>query len=354
VQSLTSLFVVQVEGQPVQRPTVVAYLNSAYQHAYGEPFRDAPQLQHDEPAARHSKKRKLEADQQPGNAGQPALPEAGQQQQAPAQAAAGVTTFAAMTQLLLFADAVGSTAPLLRACAAGIDKLCLHVQLPAGVTLDLSIRTLHYWDTSDSSSPKLSMVTEQQQGLPVATFSAADFASVKAALVQQVQAQTEALLYTAYKLQLSEVAEAVQDFICMQASNMNSVLRGCMRPVLSQRVMDAAAGYRSLHETLLLNHLVTRPCSFASPTQGAFPIVPKAFAPIDLPAEQKPLTFTAEAVQDAFGSSKGQQLPAEVNLFSSTIRLGRVTYRAHVVVGPMVCNEEAKQEVLGPPAPAAD
>ena len=336
---------VQVEGQPVQRPTVTAYLDSAYKHAYGEPFRES--RQQEEPAAQKPKKGRQQQNQQQA----PAPPAAAGDllQQAPAQAAPGVSTFAAMTHLLLFADAVGSTAPLMHACAAGIDKLCLHVQLPTGRKLDLSIRTPYFWDPESSFS--LGMVTEQQQGLLVATFSAADFASVKAALVQQVQAQTEALLYTAYNLQLSEVAEAVQDFIRMQTRFPESVLRDAMRPVLSPRVMDAAAGYRSLQEMLLLNHLITQPCSFKRGTSR----VPNAFVPVNLSTEQQqPTKFTAEMVVDAFGSSKGEQVPVEVGVVDNVIKIGIHTHCVHHVLGPMVCTEEAKQAVLGPPAPAAE
>jgi hypothetical protein len=335
----------QVEGQPVQRPAVIAYLNSAYQHVLGEPFKQASALQQpssDGVAAHKTKRRRQNDIQQPD--------ELEQQEQAPAQAAAGVTTFAAMTQLLLFADAVGSTAPLLRACAAGIDKLCLHVQLPTGPPLDLSIKTPYYTGPIvDSSSLALGMVTEQQSSIAVAKFSAADAPAVKLALVQQVQAQTEALLYAAYKLQLSDVAEAVQKFVSMQTCFSGSVLRNAMRPVLSRRVMDAAAGYRSLHETLLLNHLVTQPCSLTGAT-----VAPAIMVPTALPAEQQqPLKFTAELVQDVFGSSKGKQVPVEVDLFTSNVILGDHSHAAQVVLGPMKFSEDAKQVMLGPPAPAA-
>jgi hypothetical protein len=256
-----------------------------------------------------------------------------------------------MTHLLLFADAVGSTVPLMHACAAGIDKLCLHVQLPTGRKLDLSIRTPYFWD--DKSSFSLAMVTDRQSGDAVATVPvpAADAPAAKAALLQQVQAQTEALLYAAYKLQLSEVAEAVQGFIRMQTQFPPSVLRDAMRPVLSPRVMDAAAGYRSLQEMLLLNHLITQPCSFK---RGAGR-VPNAFVPVNLSTEQQqPTKFTAEMVVDAFGSSKGEQVPVEVGVVDNVIKIGIHTHCVHHVLGPMVCTEEAKQAVLGPPAPAAE
>jgi hypothetical protein len=337
----------QVEGQPVQRPTVIAYLNSAYKHAYGEPFKETPQQE--EQAAQKPKKRKQQRGQQQGE------PEQQADCQHASRQCAGVTTFAGMTQLLLFADAVGSTAPLLRACAAGVDKLSLHVQLPTGVELGLSIRTPYIWDSITSSSPKLAMVSEQQRVRVLATISAADGPAAKAALVQQVQAQTEALLYATYKLQLADAAEAVQGFISMQTTFLNSVLREAMRHVMSPRVVDAAAGYKSLQETLLLNHLVTRPCSFAYDIQGPYaPTVPKAFVPVDFPAEQQQLKFTAEAVQDGFGSSKGQQVPVEVNLITSIIKLGDVEHKMHAVLGPMICTEEAKQAMLGPAAPATD
>jgi hypothetical protein len=350
-QHLCAVAAVQVEGQPVQRPTVTAYLNSAYQCTYGEPFTETPPLQLDEPTAQKSKKRKLESDQQLGEPEQ----QAAQQQQAPAQAAAGVSTFAAMTQLLLFADAVGSTAPLLRACAAGIDKLCLHVQLPTGPPLDLSIRSPYYFfSTNDSSDFTLSMVTEQQHGLAIATISSA----AKTVLVQQVQAQTEVLLWTAYKLQLADAAEAVQGFIRMQTCFTTSVLLGAMRPVLSTarggtspRVLDAAAGYSSLQETCILNHLVTQPCAF---TRGR---VPAALAPTDLPEMQRqPLKFSAEVVRDLLGSTTEEQgrVPVELDILDQALKFGQHSYEAYVVLGPMACTEKAKQAMLGAPTPTAD
>jgi hypothetical protein len=346
VHSLFPFAPTQVEGQPVQRTTVTAYLNIAYQHAYGEPFREA-QPQHDEPEAQQVKKRKQDAGPQPEHAEE----QAGQQQQAPAQAGAGVTTVTAMTQLLLFADAVGSTAPLLRACTAGIDKLRLSVQLPTEAPLDLSIRTPYFLVSRDSSSLTLVMVTEQQSSLTVATFSEADAPAAKMALVQQLQAQTEALLYVAYKLQLSEAAEAVQSFICMQTCFTNSVLWGAMRPVLSPRVMDAAAGCSSLQETLLLNHLVTRPCTFRR--SG----VPASLMPVDLTLEQRqPLRFNAEVVQDVLGSTReqGPRVPVEANILENTLKFGSQQYHMYPVLGPMLCSEQIKQAMLGPSGPAAE
>jgi hypothetical protein len=329
----------QIEGQPVQRPTVIAYLNSAYQCVFGEPFRGAAQKQQEDTASQTP-------NQQPGDAEQQA-----DQQQVPPQGASSVTTFAAMTQLLLFADAVGSTAPLLRACAAGIEKLNLQVTwdwlLPTEAPLDLSIETPYFLGTiSDSNNLQLSMVTEEQSVLALAEFSEEEAPAAKAALQRQIQAQAEALLFAAYKLQLADAAEAVQGFISMQTCFMNSVLHGALRPVLSRRVLDAAAGYRSLQETLLVNHLVTRPCAFS----GMGPL-PAALVPIAIPADQRlPVTCTAEAMQDVLGSSKGQQVEVEVDLFNLTMKMGEHTHRAHLLLGNIVADEDSKLEMLGPPA----
>lgn len=203
----------------MQRATVLQWLTIAYQHVYGTPFKEPEQQ---DAAAQSSQTSMQQPAQQPGRPG----------------------TFTSMARLLLFADAVGCAAPLLRACAAGVDKLLLRVQLPTG-PVDLSISTAYYWDFE---MRYLMRATEQLQvgGTAAPRFTPAEFAGVQATLRQQVQAQSEVLLYAAYKLQLVEAAAAVEDFVRLQSSFAASVLRGALRPVLSQRVLDAAAGFRSL------------------------------------------------------------------------------------------------------------
>lgn len=44
----------------------------------------------------------------------------------------------------------------------------------------------------------------------------------------------------------------------------------------------------------------------------------------------------------------------EVGVIDNTIKIGCHKHFVHDVLGPMVCREEAKQAMLGPPAPAAD
>lgn len=76
-----------IEGQPVQRQTVVAWLNMAYSQALDEPFEQDTELD---------------------------------------------DSMAGLAQLLAFADAVGPTKGLLRACLSDRGELYAYVTVPEG------------------------------------------------------------------------------------------------------------------------------------------------------------------------------------------------------------------------------
>lgn len=139
----------QIEGQPVQRKTVLQWLQKAYQHVYGDPFVDP-----------------LSEAAQPGSsspAGPPAQDEQQDRQDSATAEQAG-PTFTELTELLLFADAVGCTPPLLRACASELEQLRLCVQLPAGPQC-LQVSKPYFWDsTTIADTHGLCVLSAQQSG----------------------------------------------------------------------------------------------------------------------------------------------------------------------------------------------
>jgi hypothetical protein len=141
-----------VDGQPVSRATVVAWLNAAYQHAYGTHY----EQQEDSPV--HSVER--------------------------------------LYSLLAFADAVNSTEPLLKACCAGLQHLQLHVQLGQQqgqqlVSLETDGRAYVFAAGQLCESASVGVVA------PVPGVSAAASVEQQDAFNHQAAAQTEQLLWLA-------------------------------------------------------------------------------------------------------------------------------------------------------------
>jgi hypothetical protein len=158
-----------VDGQPVSRATVVAWLNAAYQAAYEVEY----QVQ--------------QPDQDP------------------------VCSVEGLYQLLSFADSVDSTRPVLKACCSRLHSLQLHAQLgQQHVALETN-GTGYYFGIATQCllhQPALTAV-----GITMDAAPAAASAEERHAFKQQVAAQTEKLLWLAYRLQLQPLVQHLHCFI---------------------------------------------------------------------------------------------------------------------------------------------
>lgn len=335
VWDLSSLI---VEGHPVHPDTVSRWLQTAYEHIGGEVFEPhAEQQQQQQPAKR---RRTSPAAAAGGDGSLQAADGELSPQQAPMQP----DSCTALAHLLMFADAVGSCRPLVRACAAsGLGKLKLYGRalLPQQPVLRLD-------RAYTTEGLRLCVSSARKPSTPYLDF---DNKPRQARFLKEVQQQVEALLYIAYKLQLPDVTEAVQGFIRHNTSVPESILHGALRPIMSPRVLDAAGGYTDLLQTLLLNNLVTQPIAFHSG-----PHLRHAMTPVAQTNTQAAGSYTMELADGLLGSRKGVRVPVEMDMLQQcslgigqSVRAGQPRrYPAQLLLGPLLTSEQEREDMLGP------
>jgi hypothetical protein len=272
-----------VDGQPVSRATAVAWLNAAYQAAYAEDFDAQPP---DEDAARSVK---------------------------------------GLYQLLSFADAVDSTKPVLNACCAQLKQLKLHAQLRQQ-QLALDTDGAAYYFGADTQR-LVRQPDTSTRGSYVEDDPTAVTAEEQRAFKQQVAAQTEQLLWLAYKLQLQPLVLHMHHFIRTLSCFRNSLLRDA-DAVSTPRVLEAA-GVANLPDgkQLLVNSVVGEVLQLSD------------IAVTELSDEQRqPLMFNAVLQSSSLRFLQGaaqHAVPVELDLFgSSTIRVGISSYNVQLRIGP--------------------
>jgi hypothetical protein len=258
-----------VEGQPVQHSTVVCWLHALTQHSNHEPL-------------------------------------FGEQPDSPPLAMRN------LTQLLAFADAVGSITGLMRAVDAQVSAaatLVAEVQL-GEQQLQLAVDKCYYFP--DITPLQLWCIAAGKQQKLATISSAAD----KEGMRQQFVPQLEALLYLAYKLQLPQLQRVLHSCIANNSGFSTSLFSSVddMRPVMSARVVDAAAGCGAAQDALIASSS-NELCGFGI---GAY--WRQLFTPLNLKtAQQAPLTFKAEVREDVFSLKKGQIVRIELDLFNTAL-----------------------------------
>jgi hypothetical protein len=299
-----------IEGQPVQRQTVVSWLNSAYSFALDEPFDQDAQPERSMPG---------------------------------------------LAQLLAFADAIGSTKGLLRACLSDLVAVYAPVtvehtemvhmgELSPGSDeqANLSINGVYRWegDRTDlvevGTGSMLSVGSEEEERV----------------VVQQVATQVEQLLFIAHKLQLPALQQKLHDFLVANIFDASYLLYGYLGSVLTDRVLEAAVDKQQLRQ-LAVNSMITQTCGFLGQMHAE-----QVLEPLDLTARQQlPLKFKATLLRDAFGYAQGQSVSVELQLFGQLpySRIGSQYYVAQLLVGSLVWDAESLQAVMGPgPVTAAE
>jgi hypothetical protein len=261
-----------IDGQPVSRSTVVAWLNAAYQNTFDRDFE--------------------------------------QQDDSPGSSAEG------LYQLLAFADAINSSRPLIRGCCEDLERLQLRVQL-GQQQVSLKTQGTSY---AFSMSGELLQVTDGTVTRP-SMFPAAR--AEQQAMWEQVAAQTEQLLWLAYKLQLEPLLQQLHRFV-----------RGSTRitdAVFSARVLDAAgvAGLQDGKE--MLQNSVVGEVALLNKDSNAQTLL----EPVGLSAkQQKPLCFDAVVQRTGLNLREGATVPVELDLFGqSTIKLGPLKYPVQLRIG---------------------
>lgn len=222
-------------------------------------------------------------------------------------------TMARLSSLLAFADAVG--------CSRGL-LLALDAELAAGVVaevqcnqepLQLNVDRSYYF-----KNERLCYTSMARDSTDVA-WDMADASGLddQAAIRKQLAAQTEALLHLAHKLQLPTLTGVMHNFIMYSSRWGQSLLNSpeLLRMVWSARVLGVVQTSNQVLQQAIISHSTSQLCSFVDA-----PGYRHLLKPIDLtPAQQQPITFTAELLQDLQPFSKGQQIKVEMDLFGSSL-----------------------------------
>jgi hypothetical protein len=280
-----------LESQPVQRSTVVFWLNAISQHGDDKPMFDE-------------------------------------------QPASTAHTMAGLAQLLAFADAVGTRRGLLLALDAQLSAAALVEKVQLGEQeLQLAADSCYYFHESKPLDLRCFTASGTQ------TVATAGSAEEKERMRQQFVQQVEALLYLAYKLQLPQLQRVLRRCISCNSNFANSLLDvDAVRAVVSARVVDAAAGCSAAQDTLLVIN-GSDLCGFSSVLGRR-----QVLKPLDLSAAQKqPVQFKAELLEDLRCFKKGQIVHVELDLFGEsrmTLHLqgaaaeGRATpFAVHLALG---------------------
>jgi hypothetical protein len=173
-----------IDGQPVQRSTVIAWLDTCYVTMYDRPYEE------------------------------------------PKQHRQSVMAATQLYQLLAFADAVGSTRGVIRECVADLDKVRVQVTLGQQVGQLVLDSAPSYFERSRSNydlTPPQAYLCQGQSSVPnfrVAPEHANEIVSSNANsnAAADVAAQLEQLLFIAHKLKLQELLQRVQAFITAAAA----------------------------------------------------------------------------------------------------------------------------------------
>jgi hypothetical protein len=269
-----------VDGQPVSRATAVAWLNAAYQAVREQDF----EQQNDSP----------------------------------------VCSVDGLYRLLSFADAVGSTKPLLRACCSQLQSMKLHAQLGQQQVALATDGTSYY--INSVSHMLLRQPDFSKVGVPIEEAPAAASAEEQQAFKQQVAAQTEQLLWLAHKLQLQPLLQHLGRFVHALSQFYTSLLCDVLNDVFTRRVVEAA-GVAGLPggKQMLMNELLGE----------VFRLTDSSIT--GLAEEQRqPLRFEAALPSTLSGFPRGAKVAVELDLFGkSTMTLGASTFQVQLRIGTL-------------------
>ena len=241
-----------LNGEPVSRKVLVAWLNSVYQHISGCTFEDQPEAA---PTADY------------------------------------------LCQLLTFADAVSSSKPLISAIAAEFsDRLVVQGTLGGK---EVQLRTSHGFYYFDREEPL--RLTNGHPAFPVYMAEAASEGE-KTIFLDSIADQVEQLLYIGLRLQLSDFLQKMHHCV-NQMMSANLRLWPIRDKVFTPRVVDAAAG-SEVGKKVLINGMT-----------GAS-LWDVLAVPARLPAGMtRVLKFETTLKKAALGGEVGQTVSVEMDLF---------------------------------------
>jgi hypothetical protein len=264
-----------------------------------------------------------------------------------------LTTAKGLQKLLCFADAVGSIDGVLHACLGKLPDL----QFAAVVgededTTELQTDgTVYFWK-----------VTLHDERVISSAFGHRDIGDISAPVpkqqreqfVQAAAAQVEGLLFMAHKLHLQPLLAHLHTFLFNSLApvhdNGYALLDGVTNLIFTERVYDAALGSGTLSKEQYLSTVLGRPCGLVHGLAHACLLKPVGDS-VQMDNASKVIRFTAELQAPLMGCRAGQMVPVSLDLFNSSgtaISLGKpdMTLPAQLLVGFNISGLDDLQEMF--------
>jgi hypothetical protein len=230
-----------------------------------------------------------------------------------------LSTVTGLTELLAFADAVGSYAALCKTACSQIQQLKFVVQLPEQ-TLELPLGTYTYRFDERRGWQLVRFNLQEQDPVSEPLMSAKQQQDVQ----QQVAKQLSALLQLAHMLRLQQLLDVLHQFILRNVwPGAPRLLSSVMGLVFSDAVLEAALGSSTLSKEAYINSVLSQPCSLTPGVIGHSSLL-KPIGPRMYDARKDLLCFEAELLQDFAGSRAGDLVNVVLDLFGTEFSMGRV------------------------------
>jgi hypothetical protein len=248
-----------------------------------------------------------------------------------------VLTFEGLHRVLAFADAVDSAHGVMKHWMSKLGELRLHAAL-GKQQLVLRPNGIDYmWlRASEDSESELQLAGYPPGKLePEGVGQPAASNEQKQAFKQQVAAQTEQLLWLAYRLQLQPLVHHLHGFIRSSCLSPISLLHGQEAAVITPRVLEAAVAsgkhgvWQAVADSVRRQDVAFTDDAMLGDT-AAF------LAPLTLTQQQKqPLEFDAMLHADVMGIASGTKVRVYLDLFGeSSIHLNQDIHTVRLRIGP--------------------
>jgi hypothetical protein len=225
-----------------------------------------------------------------------------------------LSTVTGLTQVLAFADAVGSSVGLLNAACSQVQHLKFKLQFPEQPeAVELPLAGYTYWFTGGRQLKRMHLLGRVDVGGPLA--SDEQMLDVR----QQVATQTASLLRLAHVLRLQPLLDLLHQFLLLNAEMpgvLNGLLYGIMGLVFSDAVLEAALGSSSFSKEAYVSSVLSQPCSLTPGEIGHSSLL-KPFGPKTYDAYTDKLKFDAQLLQDFAGVKAGKVVKVELDLFGN-------------------------------------
>ena len=224
-----------------------------------------------------------------------------------------LSTVTGLTQVLAFADAVGSfVAPITTACSQ-LQHLKFKAQTPEqNEVLELPLAGYTYWFQARQLN-RIHLQDFIEVGSPLASDEQVHDVHL------QVANQTAALLRLAHVLRLQPLLDVLHQFIRHNVwPGGTRMLNGVMGLVFTDTVLEAALGSSTVSKEAYVSSVLAQSCSL-TPGQAGYTSLLKPVGPITTDANTNILRFDAQLLRDFAGARAGDTVKVVLDLFGNQL-----------------------------------